>query len=90
MVPKHLAMAKSSHSAQSHNPFEIMSEVDASPELFTYLPLAESNSIRLVILHPGQFGDSVECHIVTFDTKEPSPPPFEALSYVWGDPGNTV
>ncbi|KAF6812498.1 heterokaryon incompatibility protein [Colletotrichum plurivorum] len=40
--------------------------------------------IRLIVLHPGSGPDPIEFHFQ--ETSIDDPPPFQALSYVWGDP----
>ncbi|KAF6803524.1 heterokaryon incompatibility protein, partial [Colletotrichum musicola] len=40
--------------------------------------------IRLIVLHPGSGPDPIEFHFN--ETRIDDPPPFQALSYVWGDP----
>jgi len=47
-----------------------------------YLPLADSNEIRLLYLQPGKGSDTIKCSIQ--NTALPSSPPYEALSYMWG------
>ncbi|KAF2649452.1 hypothetical protein K491DRAFT_610731, partial [Lophiostoma macrostomum CBS 122681] len=46
------------------------------------------NSIRLLHLEPKSASGSLNCTLecVSLDNF----PPFEALSYVWGDPGDTI
>ncbi|KAL5312856.1 hypothetical protein ACEPPN_019282 [Leptodophora sp. 'Broadleaf-Isolate-01'] len=58
--------------------------VGSSKEEFNLPPLDDSNdSIRLLTLHPGGWGDSIKCElsVTTFSSK----PEYEALSYAWGD-----
>ncbi|KFA56422.1 hypothetical protein S40293_05070 [Stachybotrys chartarum IBT 40293] len=50
---------------------------------YAYARLPSSTSIRLVELDPS-FGDKVSFSLHTFELHES--PPFEALSYTWGDP----
>jgi hypothetical protein len=53
-------------------------------ESFTYKPLEDSNAFRLLILHPGSNGQPIRCSL-DHDSASDSAP-YEALSYVWGDP----
>ncbi|KAH7357235.1 heterokaryon incompatibility protein-domain-containing protein [Rhexocercosporidium sp. MPI-PUGE-AT-0058] len=50
---------------------------------YQYKRLESSSSIRLLVLEPGTFEDSISCHLkhVSLESK----PKYEALSYVWGD-----
>ena len=48
-----------------------------------YKPLAKSES-RLVHILPGSQDDPIKCTLSHFDIR--APPPYEALSYAWGDP----
>lgn len=53
---------------------------------FKYAPLnRQSNQIRLIELHPGSFGESIQCtvHVQSLDCH----PEYEALSYAWGESG---
>jgi hypothetical protein len=52
-----------------------------------YRPL-ESGDSRLVHLAPGKHDDPIICFLEPFDTRDP--PPYVALSYVWGDPKITA
>jgi hypothetical protein len=49
-----------------------------------YYPLPSSTSIRLLRLKPGNPADRIECELSTVELDEA--PPYEAISYVWGDP----
>lgn len=49
-----------------------------------YFPLLKGKVIRLLELEPGIWTDPVSCHL--FVTELDFAPPYEALSYVWGDP----
>jgi Heterokaryon incompatibility protein (HET) len=59
-----------------------------SSSIFQYLPLiaeTETNeAIRLLDLLPGQIDDELRC--VLHRASLSRPPPFEALSYTWGNP----
>lgn len=60
---------------------------DTSPPLYQYCPLPSSGFIRLIGLLPGKDCDPICCSLSTVNLEET--PPFEALSYVWGDAKNT-
>jgi predicted acetyltransferase len=47
-----------------------------------YSPLADSDEIRLLLLHPGSGDDSIKCSIQL--VKLSNKPQYEALSYMWG------
>jgi hypothetical protein len=49
---------------------------------YTYSAL-HSQEIRVLELHPGSSNDPLVCDVVT---QKISDKPYEALSYVWGDP----
>jgi hypothetical protein len=51
------------------------------PQLYSPLP---SNSIRLISIQPGLFYEGVFISLEVFDLD--NCPPFDALSYFWGDP----
>lgn len=51
-------------------------------------PLLEGHIVRLLELAPGARDDAVVMRL--FPTELEHAPDFEALSYVWGDPGVTV
>lgn len=54
-----------------------------------YKPLdPERAEIRLLTLHPSQFDEDVRCSLHTISLT--NGPHYEALSYVWGDPANTL
>ena len=55
-------------------------EVDTS---LIYQPL-ENRQIRIIALAPGKWDDEIECSLKTVSLDDD--PPYEALSYVWGDP----
>ena len=57
--------------------------------LYTSTPLKkERKEIRLVTLHPGKFGEDIQCDITVASLLEN--PQYEALSYVWGDATRTA
>lgn len=63
--------------------------MDQSSNVFPYGPLAnDPQELRLVLIDPGQSSSPMRCSLkhVVFKDK----PPFEALSYVWGDPKDVV
>jgi hypothetical protein len=47
-----------------------------------YQPLQNPRSIRLLILLPGKFGDTIQCCLFPFELSKAIP--YEALSYCWG------
>jgi hypothetical protein len=56
-------------------------------DLYGPLGLSKSQlSIRLLRLKPGKPGDPIKCKL--FRTTVISSPPYEALSYTWGDPAS--
>ncbi|KAH8779866.1 heterokaryon incompatibility protein-domain-containing protein [Diaporthe sp. PMI_573] len=57
----------------------------ASPAAYHFPPLAEK-SIRLLKLHPGLRNGLVACTLTQYDEHFP---PYDALSYYWGDPKPT-
>ena len=54
-----------------------------SAEYFAYRPLQNTNTFRLLILHPGSQGQPIRCSLKDGSALDPAP--YEALSYVWGD-----
>lgn len=52
-----------------------------------YSPLKKNSDIRLFVLNPGSDGDTITGHMEHIEVKYPYPP-FEALSYVWGETDN--
>ncbi|KAG4442145.1 hypothetical protein IFR05_002358 [Cadophora sp. M221] len=54
---------------------------------FQYKKLESGSYIRLLILQPGAYEDSISCHVKHVDLE--SKPQYEALSYVWGDSSRT-
>lgn len=49
-----------------------------------YLPLDDPDTIRLVIISPGDWNSSVSCHLV--HRRLDDNPGYVALSYAWGSP----
>lgn len=47
-----------------------------------YGPLQDTDVIRLLILHPGDFQDPISCELQ--HVKLSAMPAYEALSYMWG------
>ncbi|ETS86520.1 hypothetical protein PFICI_00348 [Pestalotiopsis fici W106-1] len=58
-----------------------------TPIIYTPLIPAEAQ-IRLLTLHPGPFDEDIRCSLNTASLK--SVLQYEALSYVWGDPADTL
>ncbi|KAK0648369.1 heterokaryon incompatibility protein-domain-containing protein, partial [Cercophora newfieldiana] len=50
-----------------------------------HLPLPETSSIRLLFIEPGAFAEPLKVRLEVFPDLETCPP-FNALSYTWGDP----
>lgn len=53
-------------------------------EHFQQVKLAPFDEIRLVDIQPGNLQDEIHCNTSAHSLE--SPPEYEALSYVWGDP----
>jgi len=53
-----------------------------------YIPLLQGRVVRLLELAPGQWNDPVITRL--FISELPYTPPYDAISYVWGDPQKTV
>jgi hypothetical protein len=53
--------------------------------IYTYEPLPDDQSIRMLTLHSGKDSDSLLCELNFVNIK--SAGSYEPLSYVWGDPG---
>src|SRR5437016_14578034 len=58
-----------------------------SDSRYVYKKLPNANSIRLLKLQPGQHGP-ITSSLITVDAK--AAPTYSAISYVWGDPEQTV
>jgi hypothetical protein len=69
------------HRKRRHNHRNASASV---PTAALYEPLPSQSSIRLVTLQPGDFNDPIRCTLEVFELA--SLPPYEAISYVWGDP----
>jgi hypothetical protein len=76
----------------------LASELSASNDSFPSMPdpdrrnviygaLSDTNSIRLLVLEPGQNDDPLICSLQ--ESSLDDCPPFEAISYVWGSPHRT-
>ena len=63
--------------------------MEQSINVFRYQPLQSTpHEFRLVLIQPGSFSDPIKCtlqHAYLQDN-----PSFEAISYLWGDPKDTV
>lgn len=55
----------------------------------TYDPLPQGDYLRLIILHPGNNDDEIKCELET-RTHRRAKDRYAAISYVWGDPRDTV
>lgn len=53
-----------------------------------HLPLIGTNAIRLIEVQAGQPNEPISIRL--FSTLLESSPPYDAVSYVWGDPNSTV
>jgi hypothetical protein len=53
-------------------------------EPFRYTPLDPGHWFRILRLLPGNFEDPIQCELIP--TKLDEAPPYEPLSYYWGDP----
>lgn len=58
-------------------------EADATPNLYT--PLPSDTSTRLVVLHPGRYGDDIHCSLRVVDLNDW--PLYVAVSHTWGCAG---
>ncbi|KZM27384.1 uncharacterized protein EKO05_0010483 [Ascochyta rabiei] len=54
-----------------------------------YSPLPDGDYIRLLILQPGDYDDDIECELKV-QTHRRSKNKYAAISYVWGDPTDTI
>jgi hypothetical protein len=63
-----------------------MSKNMVSAQEYRYDTLEGSKSFRFLLLEPGTANDTpIECSLVTCDIDDA--PPFDAISYTWGAPG---
>jgi hypothetical protein len=61
----------------------------SSSYVFELLPYI-TEAIRLVTILPGNRGDDICCELrLARLSEQDEPPKYNALSYVWGDKGNT-
>lgn len=58
------------------------------PQSYRFEALEQSDAIRLLVLEPGTGQDPVSVRLIQAHLS--SSPKFEAISYVWGDPGDTT
>lgn len=56
--------------------------------LYQYQPLPRVDCIRLLLLSAGEYSSPVSCRLLSVPLDEA--PPYQAISYVWGDPSDTV
>jgi hypothetical protein len=54
-----------------------------------YDPLPQGDYLRLIVLHPGNNDDEIECGL-EIRTHRRAKDRYAAISYVWGDPRDTV
>lgn len=54
-----------------------------------YEPLPQGNYLRILLLHPGRFDHEISCDLIS-KSLEQSDDEYEAISYVWGNPDDTV
>jgi hypothetical protein len=54
-----------------------------------YEPLPLGEYLRILVLHPGSDDDEIKCELKV-QTYKRSTNTYAAISYVWGDPANTV
>jgi hypothetical protein len=74
------------HSHPSHSASPTMEQ---STNTFIYQPLQTSpQQFRLASIQPGPFSSPINCTLHYANLKDS--PPFEALSYVWGDAQDTL
>jgi Heterokaryon incompatibility protein (HET) len=78
-------MATEGHETPSNDEDEKLKDLAAMA--YQYTSLSTSHSIRLMELHSSQLGD-VTINLVAAEID--SAPPYEAISYVWGDPNIKV
>jgi hypothetical protein len=63
--------------------------MEQSTNTFRYLPLKTTpQEFRIVLIQPGSFSSPINCTLQHVYLKDN--PSFETLSYVWGDPKDTV
>lgn len=60
------------------------------PHQFRYDSLQDRTQVRLFCLYPGKYHDEITGCMYTVSIEELRCTHYEAISYVWGDPHNTV
>ena len=61
----------------------------AASEIYANVPLAHPNgSLRLLSIEPGWPSSPIQTRLIAVDNRKACPP-YEALSYLWGNPENT-
>ena len=71
--------------------YDDLSDAEADSDGVTgiYDPLPQGDYLRLIILHPGNDDDEIECELET-RTHRRAKDKYAAISYVWGDPRDTI
>ena len=59
-----------------------------SGTVYSPLPLVSQSEFRIITLAPGQESDPLGCQLEVHSVE--NPPPYEALSYVWGPPHRSI
>ncbi|KAI1610501.1 heterokaryon incompatibility protein-domain-containing protein [Exophiala viscosa] len=86
-MPAARSRRKRIHSGQPGNATQAWSrpqQLSEVSDIYQHRPLNDVSSIRLVELLPGLIGNELTLAMHHADLKEP--PPYQALSYYWGDP----
>ncbi|KAH7327451.1 heterokaryon incompatibility protein-domain-containing protein [Rhexocercosporidium sp. MPI-PUGE-AT-0058] len=65
----------------SHLPLK---DTQLSASRYEHTPFDDESSIRLLYLQPGRFDDDIHLKVKVVSLDDP--PPYRALSYVWGPP----
>lgn len=60
------------------------SNIDTSLSRYQHTPFEDETSIRLLLLKTGNFDDDINIELTVVSLSDP--PPYRALSYVWGPP----
>jgi hypothetical protein len=72
-----------------HSSTSIEQTMEQSTNTFRYLPLKMTpQEFRIVLIQPGFFSSPINCTLQHVYLKDN--PSFETLSYVWGDPKDTI
>lgn len=58
-------------------------------EKFEYEELLSDDHIRIIELLPGAKGDTIQCNL-TLELRQDTENTYDAISYVWGNPNDTV